>query len=403
MSVRVPGPEVPAASTVEEGGDGVFAYVQPDGSWMINNTGSLVGRDGVSAIDACATERRTRMLLAAIREVSAAPVRTLVNTHHHPDHTGGNGLFAGATIVAHENARPETRALGLPHNNGIWTDVDYGDVELALPFLTFADRLTLWADEVRCELRYAGGPAHTTNDVVVWIPEQSVLFAGDLLFNGGTPFLLSGSVLGAIDVLEQIVRPLGARTIVPGHGPVAGPELIDEVLACLRFVRDLAVEGRTAGASPLELARGTDLGRFAEWSDAERIVGNLHRAYLALARAALGGSRASATSGDRGDPCRSRCRRVLPRWRADRGDGACRRIPGEPRPASVDAALGAATPPVRRGHPPVTCRRRARGDVWRRAGWRWASSHGAQHSRTPVQEVSCAALRHPAAGLSTRR
>jgi cyclase len=210
-------------------------------------------------------------------------VRTLVNTHHHPDHTAGNGLFAGAAIVAHERARPEMALLGLPHNSGVWTDTDYGDLELALPFLTFADRLTLWADDLRCELLYAGGPAHTTNDIVVWIPERSVVFCGDLIFNGGTPFLLSGSVLGAIDVLENFLRPLGARTIVPGHGPVGGPELIEPVLGYLRFIANLAAQGRAAGAAPLELARGTDLGQYAAWSDPERTVGNLHRAYADLA------------------------------------------------------------------------------------------------------------------------
>ncbi|MFC5064546.1 MBL fold metallo-hydrolase [Actinomycetospora atypica] len=269
-------------SELVEVGDGVFAHIQPDGSWMINNTGFLVARDGVSAIDSCATERRTRNFLDAIAGVTTAPIRTLVNTHHHPDHTAGNGLFSGAAIVAHDNARPEMRALGLPHNSGIWSDVDYGDLELALPFLTFTDRMTLWADDQRADLLYCGGPAHTTNDVVVWLPEQSVLFAGDLLFHGGTPFLLSGSVLGAIEVLEGFVKPLGARTIVPGHGPVGGPEMIDEVLGYLRFVRDVARDGHAAGVPPLELARGTDLGAYAEWTDPERIVGNLHRAYADL-------------------------------------------------------------------------------------------------------------------------
>jgi cyclase len=102
-------------------------------------------------------------------------------------------------------------ALGLPHHSGVWTDVEYGDFELTLPFLTFAERMTLWADDLRCELLYAGGPAHTTNDVMVWLPERSVLFAGDLPFHGGTPFLLSGSVLGAIDVLEGFLRPSARR------------------------------------------------------------------------------------------------------------------------------------------------------------------------------------------------
>jgi len=273
----------PVQFTLVEVADGVFGYIQPDGSWMINNTGFIVSRAGVSAIDACSTERRTRAFLTAISGVTRAPVRTLVNTHHHPDHTAGNGLFAGAAIVAHERARSEMRSLGLPRNSGVWTDADYGNLELALPFLTFADRLTLWADDLRCELLYAGGPAHTTNDIVVWIPERSVVFCGDLLFNGGTPFLLSGSVLGAIDVLENFLRPLGARTVVPGHGPVGGPELIEPGLGYLRFIAGLAAEGRAAGIAPLELARGTDLGQYAAWSDPERIVGNLHRAYRDLA------------------------------------------------------------------------------------------------------------------------
>ena len=266
----------------DEVADGVFAFVQPDGTWMINNAGFLVGRDGVYAIDAASTEGRTRSLLAAIAARSPAPVRTLINTHSHPDHTAGNGLFSGATIVAHENARPEMIALGLPKNGPIWSHVDYGSLTLAPPFLTFADRVTLWSDELECHVVYCGGPAHTTNDVLVWIPDRSVLFAGDLLVNGGTPFLLSGSVLGAIDVLETVVAPLGARTIVPGHGAVTGPDVIGEVLAYLRFVESLGRQGIAAGASALKLARATDLGEFAGLSDPERIVGNLHRVYADL-------------------------------------------------------------------------------------------------------------------------
>jgi cyclase len=127
-----------------------------------------------------------------------------------------------------------------------------------------------------------GTPAHTTNDSIVHLPDRSVLFAGDLLFNGSTPFLLMGSIEGAIEVLEQVVRPLGAQVIVPGHGPVGGPEMIGEVLGYLRFVQDVARRGREAGLTPLASAREADLGRFGGWLDPERIVGNLHRAYAEL-------------------------------------------------------------------------------------------------------------------------
>src|SRR3954447_139369 len=92
---------------VEDLGGGLYAYVQPDGTWFINNTGFLVGRSGVVCVDASSTEKRTRALRAAVAAVSPAPIRTLVNTHSHPDHTLGNSLFGTATIVAHERTRAE--------------------------------------------------------------------------------------------------------------------------------------------------------------------------------------------------------------------------------------------------------------------------------------------------------
>lgn len=270
-------------SEIIEVSDGVYAYIQPDGSWYLNNTGFLTSRDGVISIDATSTERRTRAYLDAIAAVTPQPVRTLVNTHHHVDHTYGNCLFGGATIVAHERCREEILAFGPPTNSGIWTDVEWGQLPVTPPFLTYDTGVTLWSGDLRCDVRYVGTPAHTTNDSIIHIPDRSVLFAGDLLFNGGTPFLVVGSIAGAIEVLEQVVRPIGAATIVPGHGPVCGPEVIEDTVSYLRFVQELAAAGKGAGLSPLDAARQADLGRYAAWTDTERIVGNLHRAYLELA------------------------------------------------------------------------------------------------------------------------
>jgi cyclase len=277
---------------VEEVSDGVYAYIQPNGTWWINNSGFLAGRTRVTAVDACATEARTRAFLAAIARTAGQPVRTLINTHHHGDHTHGNYLFGEATIVAHERCRAEILAAGsaglaLVIASGVWTEVDWGMIETAPPFLTFTDRVSLYVDDLRCEVSYAGMPAHTTNDAVVWIPARGVLFAGDLLFNGGTPFLLMGSVAGAITAVTAL-KSLGAVTIVPGHGPVCGPSVIDDVLAYLNFVMALATEGTAAGMSPLDIARQADLGGFAELTDPERLVGNLHRACAELAGAPPG-------------------------------------------------------------------------------------------------------------------
>lgn len=273
----------PARPEIHEVADGVHAYIQSDGSWWINNAGFAVGPQGAVAIDSCSTEQRTRAFREGIASVTSAPVRTLVNTHHHGDHTFGNALFPGATIVAHEKTRAEAIAFGPAREMPWWQNPVWGELPLEPPFLTFTDRIALWFGQTRAEVMHVGMPAHTTNDSVVWFPEQSVLFCGDLVFHGSTPFLLMGSVTGSIEVLEDVVRPLGAQTVVPGHGPVFHDDKpVAETLDYLRFVLALAERGREAGVPPLQAARDTDLGRFSDWPESERIVGNLHRAYAEL-------------------------------------------------------------------------------------------------------------------------
>lgn len=275
------------AYTVEVA-DGVFAWVQPDGSWWLNNSGIVVGGDTVVAVDATSTERRTRTLLAAIGEASAAPVRTLVNTHHHGDHTNGNCLFAGATVVGHRNCRDNVLAQTIGGLEAVFGDVEWGDLSIRAPEVVFDERLDVYAGERVVELHYIGGPAHTTGDVVAWLPDERVLFSGDLVFNGGTPFVLMGSVIGAIEALERVCR-FDAQTIVPGHGAVCGPEALDVVDRYLRLVAEAAVGAVAAGLTPLDAARQVQLGEFAELHDSERIVGNLHRAMAELGEVPRGG------------------------------------------------------------------------------------------------------------------
>ena len=266
---------------LQEVSDGIYAYIQPDGSWFLNNTGFLVGREGVVSVDTTSTERRTRAYLDAIAGVTDRPVRTLINTHHHGDHTHGNCLLPLATILGHSRCREEILSAALPPPAAAFGPVQWGDLQPSPPFVTFEDRLTVWVDDLRVELLYIGGAAHTTNDVVVWIPERSLLFTGDLVFNGGTPFVAMGSVAGSLAALEK-VKTFGADTLVPGHGPVCTPAVLDDLAAYFRFVQETARAGKAAGLSPLEAARQVDLGQFRELTDSERIVGNLHRAYAEL-------------------------------------------------------------------------------------------------------------------------
>src|SRR5277367_3610567 len=150
--------------------DRVYAYIQPDGSWWINNTGFMVGERSVVSIDACSTQRRTRAYLDAIASVTPARVITLVNTHHHGDHTYGNAEFGDVTIIGHERCRAEVISAGLLGNTGIWEPVEWGDLRIAPPTVTFTDRLRVWSDDMPIEISYVGQPAHTTNDSLVWLP-----------------------------------------------------------------------------------------------------------------------------------------------------------------------------------------------------------------------------------------
>jgi cyclase len=266
---------------VEEVSERVFAYIQPDGTWWINNTGFVVAHDGVIAVDSCATERRTRAFLDAVRQVTPAPVRMLVNTHHHGDHTHGNHLTHPATIVGHERCREAMIAMGIQHYEGVFESPDWGHLELAPPILTFTERVDVYAGDLKAELHYIGTPAHTDNDVVAWLPERRVLFAGDLVFNGGTPFVMMGSISGALQALDRL-RGFGAEVVVPGHGPVCDPAVFDHLERYYRFVHDVATEARRAGVGALDAARQADLGEFGELTDRERLVGNLHRALFEL-------------------------------------------------------------------------------------------------------------------------
>jgi cyclase len=276
---------VQAASLVEVA-DGVHAWLQPDGTWWLNNTGA-VHRDGqLLLVDTCANRSRTTAMLAAVAAATAgAPVRWVVNTHQHGDHVYGNALLPGSTtVVGHRHMRAglaeDVIFEGRPP---FWTPRPDWDVPTRrLPDVTFETGLAVHVGDLEVTVHHPGFTAHTDGDVVVHVPEAGVLFAGDLLFHGLTPMLLMGSVDGARRSLEWIAS-FAPATVVPGHGPLIGAADLDRVLAehdrYYRLVAATAAAGLAAGRTPLEAARTADLGEFAGWPDGERLVLNVHRAY----------------------------------------------------------------------------------------------------------------------------
>jgi cyclase len=272
------GATVPPPETIEVS-PGIFAYIQLDGSWFLNNAGCVVGSTTATVVDATGTEARGRAWRAAVSGITPNPVTALINTHHHADHTNGNFLFTPQTpIIAHERCREEMAGSpAFPRRSPLFPNTDFGDCPVARPTITFKDRLTLWVDDLELQLMYIG-PAHTTNDVAIWIPERKRVFSGDVIDNGGTPITIFGSLPGSLEALDTL-EALGAETIVPGHGALCGPESIAAVRSYIRFVLDAARKGFDAGAPATEVARDLDLGPYAELTDPERIVPNLHRAY----------------------------------------------------------------------------------------------------------------------------
>ncbi|MGO1056593.1 MBL fold metallo-hydrolase [Crossiella sp. CA198] len=269
-----------AEPTLREIADGVHAYEQLPGGWCLNNAGLIVSQGHAVLIDTAATQARARRLRGQTELIVPGGPDLLVNTHFHGDHVFGNTEFTPkATVIAHEQTRADSAEAGLALC-GLWPGVEWGELELTLPDVTFQDRLRLHVGELTVELELVG-PAHTASDVIAWVPRRRVLFAGDVVWSGVTPYVLMGSIEGSLRALDRM-RALDPAVVVSGHGPVAGPEVLDATEAYLRWVRELAKDGLRTGQSALEVARAADLGPFAALVDPERLVGNLHRAYAEL-------------------------------------------------------------------------------------------------------------------------
>ncbi|MDQ6674356.1 MAG: MBL fold metallo-hydrolase [Chloroflexota bacterium] len=282
---------------IKEVSPGIFAYVQLDGSWGLNNP-AFVGKKAVTLVDTNlhpSARARTQARGLAIESVTPLPVRTLLNTHHHGDHVFGNFVFPEATIIGHRLCREETLQTQLS-TQAFFPGVEWGNIEVEPPCVTFDDRITVYVDDLEMQFMFVG-PAHTPNDAILWIPSRKLLIAGNLVFSKCTPFVLQGSLAGHIRAMG-VLQALGAETVIPGHGDICGPQAINDGLAYLSFVQEVGKKSWDAGVTPLEAARQTDLGRFREWAEWERLAANLHRAiqsYAVTRRARHSHSRRSPT------------------------------------------------------------------------------------------------------------
>jgi glyoxylase-like metal-dependent hydrolase (beta-lactamase superfamily II) len=214
------------------------------------------------------------------------------------DHTHGNQLLdpsvrvIAATGTAEEIAHgmaPEMLVmaknadlgpLATPYLRERFGPFDFGGITLRNADQTFEGRLTVEVGGRVVELIDLG-PAHTAADTVVHVPDAGVLFAGDLLFIGCTPIVWAGPIGNWIKACDAMIA-LDAPTVIPGHGPVTDADGIRSVRGYLAHVADQAEAAYRNGLSFVEAADAIDLGEYAHWLDAERVVINVYTHYRQL-------------------------------------------------------------------------------------------------------------------------
>jgi cyclase len=311
------GKEARYARGLQQVGDGVFAWLQPNGEWGESNAGVVVGDGEALLIDTLFDPRLTQQMLDAVGEQVEEPIRTLVNTHSDGDHVFGNQLVSDADIVATEAAAhlireespgalqrfkqlaPVLRTVGrlpLPAIGSLavprlprvplrtlgeyvgWmlSPYDFSGVDVTPPTREFRGELAL--DVGGREVRLIEvGPAHTAGDLIVHVPDASLVFAADVLFVDVCPVMWAGPTAGWLAALDRILE-LGPGTVVPGHGPVSDESEVQTLRDYMAWVEEEARPRLAAGLSPPEVAREllpSEEYRAAPWDgwdSPERIV-----------------------------------------------------------------------------------------------------------------------------------
>jgi glyoxylase-like metal-dependent hydrolase (beta-lactamase superfamily II) len=260
-------------ATLEEIADGVLAYTAEGDP----NVGAIVGRDGVVAIDARATPTAAKPWLQELRRVTDKPVRYLVLTHYHAVRVLGAAAFDAQEIVSSDI----THGLILERGEQDWESEfrrmprlaeDPDSVTgLTLPTITFSDALSLHLGDRTVELRHLGR-GHSAGDTAVWLPDERIVFAGDLVEAEAAPYMGDAYVdewrTGTLDA----VAALGARALVPGRGAVVhGGDVaraIGETRAFLTGVRDATAHARSDGAglkATFDAVHDAMAPRYGDW------------------------------------------------------------------------------------------------------------------------------------------
>jgi glyoxylase-like metal-dependent hydrolase (beta-lactamase superfamily II) len=278
-------------------GTGCFAWLQPDGSWGWSNAGLVVDGEATLLVDTLFDLRLTAEMLAAMRAAvpSAARIDVLVNTHANGDHCYGNELVRGAAIVASEacakefgEVPPEVLAQLVANSDALgpvagefvrraFGPFEFAGITLTPPTETFSGESLRQVGAKDVHLLEVG-PAHTRGDVLVHVPADRTVFTGDIVFANAHPIIWAGPIGNWVRACDAILG-MEVDTVVPGHGPLCGPETVSELRGYLTHIEAETRRCYEAGLDREEAARAIALDDYAAWGDAERIAVNVAALY----------------------------------------------------------------------------------------------------------------------------
>ncbi len=277
-------------------GNGLFAYLLPDGSWGWSNAGLIVDGEETLLVDTLFTVGLTQEMLDIMRDAAPAAknIGKVVNTHANADHIWGNQLVKDAEIIASAGCAEEfdhfmpaqviemmanAKDLGVLGEfvEHCFTAFDFSGIELTPPTTTFDKEMTVQVGNKSVEL-YNVGPAHTRGDVLAYVPGDKVIFTGDIIFNEGHPVIWDGPIANWQAACERILA-LDVDVVVPGHGPVTDKTYVRKFKGYLDYIEAESRKGFDAGLSEWETACEISLADYDTWLDAERLIGNVHALY----------------------------------------------------------------------------------------------------------------------------